>query len=134
MVEGCVFCAIAAGKAHAHVIDEDQWTVSFLDVAPSTPGHVLVIPKRHAADIWEIEPHEFTAVMETVRRLSLRLKERLEPDGMNIINSCRPVGWQTVFHLHVHVIPRYVDDRLQPPWKPQPADPAALTELAARLR
>jgi histidine triad (HIT) family protein len=134
MAEGCVFCAIAAGKARAHVIDEDQWTISFLDVAPSTPGHVLVIPKRHAADIWEIEPHEFAAVMETVRRLSLRLRERLDPDGLNVINSCRPAGWQTVFHLHVHVIPRYVDDQLRSPWKPRPADPAALAELAARLR
>jgi histidine triad (HIT) family protein len=134
MAEGCVFCAIAAGRVRAHVIDEDQWTLSFLDVAPSTRGHVLVIPKRHTANIWEIEPREFTAVMETVRRLSVRLRERLEPDGMNIINSCQPAGWQTVFHLHVHVIPRYVDDRLQPPWQPRPADPAELAELAERLR
>jgi histidine triad (HIT) family protein len=93
-----------------------------------------VIPKRHARDIWEIEPAEFAAVARSAQRMAVRVRDRLAPDGVNLINSCGAAGWQTVFHLHVHVIPRYVGDGLQTPFAPVDAGSDGLAEVAAQLR
>lgn len=134
MADDCIFCKIVAGEIPAHVIYEDERTLAFLDVAPSVPGHTLLIPKLHAEDVWTIDPDEFATVAISAQKVAQQLRDRLQPDGMNLINSCRPAGWQTVFHLHVHVIPRFAGDSLAPPWRPTPAEPEALAEMAQRLR
>jgi len=134
MPEDCIFCKIVAGEIPAQVVAEDEHTLAFMDIAPATRGHALVIPKKHATDLWEIEEEEFAAVARAAQRLALRLQERLQPDGVNLINSCRAAAWQTVFHLHIHVIPRYSDDPLKLPWVPAPGDLDQIAAIAAELR
>src|SRR5271163_1296510 len=131
MVEDCIFCKIVAGEIPAQIVDEDEDTLAFMDIAPATRGHLLVIPKRHATDLWEIEPEQLKAVAAAAQRMALRVRDRLDPDGVNLINSCRPAAWQTVFHFHIHVIPRYTGDPLKLPWVPTPGDMEAIAVTAA---
>jgi histidine triad (HIT) family protein len=134
MAEDCIFCKIVAGQIPAQIVDEDEQTLALMDIAPATRGHALVIPKQHASDLWEIDEEQFAAVARAAHRLAQRVKGRLDPDGVNLINSCRPQAWQTVFHLHVHVIPRYSGDPLQLPWVPAAGDATEIAAVAAQLR
>lgn len=130
----CLFCKIVAGELPATVIDEDEQTIAFMDINPATRGHALVVPREHAADLLEIEPSQLAAVSAAAQRLALRAKQRLGADGVNVINSCGAAAWQTVFHFHLHVIPRYADDPLRLPWQPAPGDAEEIAAAAAELR
>jgi histidine triad (HIT) family protein len=134
MEADCIFCKIVAGEIPAHVIEQDEHTLTFMDIAPATRGHALVIPKRHATDLWEIEPEQLAAVSAAAQRQALRVRDRLGADGVNLINSCRPAAWQTVFHFHMHVIPRYAGDPLKLPWEPTPGDMDEIAAAAQELR
>ncbi len=134
MPEVCIFCKIVAGEIPARVVAEDEHTLAFMDIAPATPVHLLVIPKRHSADLWEINEDEFLAVARSARELAVLVRDRLAADGVNLINSCRPAAWQTVFHFHIHVIPRYDGDPLKLPWVPEPGDPAMIDTAFTQLR
>jgi len=105
-----------------------------MDIAPATPGHALVVPRKHSADLLEIEAGDLRATMLAAQRLAGRMKEVLDADGINLINACGAAAWQTVFHFHIHVIPRYEDDPLKLPWIPAEGDPDQIAEVAARLR
>jgi histidine triad (HIT) family protein len=130
----CIFCKIVAGELPAHVIATDELTLSFLDINPGTRGHALVIPKRHARNLYDVSKVDLAAVAAAAQRLAVLARDRLGADGVSLINSSEPAAWQTVFHFHVHVIPRYVGDPLKLPWTPSPADPAELAKVAAELR
>ena len=131
----CIFCKIVAGELPALIVDEDERTITFMDIAPATRGHALVIPREHSVDLLEVSPEDLAATTAAAQRLAQRLGERLGADGVNLLNACGSAAWQTVFHFHVHVIPRYADDPLRLPWTPQQGDPdqiaAAAEELAA---
>jgi histidine triad (HIT) family protein len=132
----CTFCKILAGELPAQIVDEDELTVSFMDIAPATRGHALVVPRTHTADLESIGAGDLQAAALAAQRLARRMTERLGADGVNLLNSCGAAAWQTVFHFHIHVIPRYTDDPLRLPWVPGPGDPeqiaAAAQELGAR--
>lgn len=130
----CIFCKIVAGDIPAEKIHEDERTVAFMDVNPGTRGHALVVPKNHAKDLLEIAPDELAAVTQTGQAVARRAVERLGADGINLLNCCGSEAWQTVFHFHLHVVPRYVDDPLQLPWIPAPGEPDEIAETAALLR
>ena len=130
----CIFCKIVAGEIPSAIVDEDESTLAFMDINPATRGHALVIPRKHVVDLLEIEPDELAAVMLAAQRLAVRVSERLGADGVNLLNSCGNAAWQTVFHFHVHVIPRYAGDRLRLPWIPGPGDPDEIAAAAAALR
>jgi histidine triad (HIT) family protein len=132
--EDCIFCKIVAREIPALIIEEDDDVLAFMDIAPATRGHALVIPKKHAADLWEIEPDQLAAVATAAQRVALRMRDRLAPDGLNLVNSNGPAAWQTVFHFHVHVIPRYAGDPLRLPWTPAPGDMEEIAAVAAELR
>jgi len=134
MADDCIFCRIVAGEIPAQIIEQDDDTLTFMDIAPATRGHALVIPKRHATDLWEIEPGQLAAVTGAAQRQALRVRDRLGAAGVNLINSCRPEAWQTVFHFHIHVIPRYAGDPLRLPWVPTAGDIDAIAATAAELR
>ena len=133
-VEDCIFCKIVAGEIPSQIVAQDELTISFMDVAPATRGHALVVPRRHSRDLYEIDDEDLTAVVLAAKRLAQRARERLGADGVNLINSCGPAAWQTVFHFHVHVIPRYEGDPLRLPWVPTPGDPSEIAAAAAGLR
>jgi histidine triad (HIT) family protein len=129
----CIFCKILAGELPARIVDEDERTIAFMDIAPATRGHALVIPRTHARDLLSVEPEDLRAVALTAQRLAARATERLGADGVNLLNSCGARAWQTVFHFHVHVIPRYDGDPLQLPWVPSAGDPQEIAAAAQEL-
>jgi histidine triad (HIT) family protein len=129
----CIFCKIVAGELPATIVDEDERTVAFMDINPATRGHTLVIPRAHTADLLSVDPDDLCAVAVTSQRQAVRAKERLRADGVNLVNSCGSVAWQTVFHFHMHVIPRYTDDPLRLPWIPAPGDPEEIVAAAQEL-
>ena len=130
----CLFCGIVAGEVPAQIVDSDEHTVAFMDINPATPGHALVVPRHHSADLMEISDQDLEQTIVAARRLARRIDAVLEPDGFNLLNSCRPAAWQTVFHFHVHVIPRYDDDPLKLPWIPGSADEEQIAAIAAKLK
>jgi histidine triad (HIT) family protein len=134
MVDSCIFCGIVAGEVPGQIVDDDEHTVAFMDINPATPGHALVVPREHVADLMEVSDEQLQRTMVAARRLARRIDEVLEPAGFNILNSCRSAAWQTVFHFHVHVIPRYDDDPLELPWVPEGGDEDEVATIAKRLR
>jgi histidine triad (HIT) family protein len=129
----CIFCKILAGELPATIVDEDERTVAFMDINPATRGHALVIPRAHSRDLLSVEVEDLQVVAVAVQRLARRMTEKLGAEGINAINSCGSVAWQTVFHFHVHVIPRYATDPLRLPWTPAPGDPEEIAAAAAQL-
>jgi histidine triad (HIT) family protein len=129
----CLFCKIVSGELPATVVDSDEKTISFMDINPATKGHALVIPRDHASDLMAIDEGDLAACMAAAQRLAKRIKDRLGADGINLLNSCGPAAWQTVFHFHVHVVPRYADDPLELPWTPKPGDEDEIKAAAAEL-
>jgi histidine triad (HIT) family protein len=129
----CIFCKILAGELPATIVDEDERTIAFMDISPATRGHALVIPRTHSADLLSVDAQDLQAVALASQRLARRVSERLRADGVNLVNSCGPAAWQTVFHFHMHVIPRYEDDPLRLPWTPAPGDPEEIAAAAKDL-
>ena len=129
----CIFCKIVAGELPSTRVHEDERTIAFMDISPATRGHMLVIPRRHHRDLLTVDAADLDACLATARQLAARVMDKLGADGVNVLNSCGAAAWQTVFHFHVHVIPRYVDDPLRLPWVPTPGDLAEIAKTAALL-
>ena len=106
----CVFCDIIAGRAHAHVVYEDEATVAFMDILPIHEGHTLVVPKKHAVDILDIEPEQAAAVMRTALQVARAVKAARRCDGINLFQASGSAAGQSVFHFHVHILPRWSGD------------------------
>jgi histidine triad (HIT) family protein len=129
----CIFCKIVAGEIPSHKIEEDDKTLAFMDINPWTRGHSLVIPKEHSRNIYDADPQDLAATHIAAQRLAQRMRDRLDCEGINIIQSSEPVAMQTVFHTHVHVLPRYSDDGLRLPAHPKEAEHDELAALAEEL-
>ena len=129
----CLFCKIVAGDIPSVRVHEDERTVAFMDINPATRGHLLVVPREHAADVLAIDPEDLKAVVLAAKGLAQRVRDKLGADGVNLLNSTGSVAWQTVFHFHLHVIPRYEDDPLRLPWQPQPGDQDEIAAAAEEL-
>lgn len=130
----CLFCKIVAGEIPATVVAEDERTVAFMDINPATRGHALVIPRDHARDLLEVPAEDLGACFGVAQRLAQAMPATLGAAGVNILNSCGPAAWQTVFHFHVHVIPRYDGDPLRLPWVPGPGDADDIAAAGEALR
>jgi histidine triad (HIT) family protein len=130
----CIFCKIVAGELPATIVDEDERAIAFMDINPATRGHLLVIPREHARNLLVVDPEDLKACAVMAQRMAQRINERLAPAGVNLLNSCGPAAWQTVFHFHLHVIPRYEGDPLKLPWTPAPGDPEEIEATAQALR
>jgi histidine triad (HIT) family protein len=132
-VADCIFCKIVAGELPAAVVGSDERVLAFLDINPATRGHTLVIPRAHVEDIHEIDSEDLAAATALAQRIAGRVRERLGADGVNLLHSSGSAAWQTVFHFHIHVIPRYLGDPLRLPWVPAPGDPSEIAAAAAAL-
>jgi histidine triad (HIT) family protein len=130
----CIFCKVVAGEIPGEIVDSDDSTVTVMDINPATRGHVVVMPREHAENLLTVSEEDLSATMRAVRRIVERMQQTLSPAGFNVLNNMGRAAWQSIFHFHVHVIPRYADDPLQLPWLPEPADPAELASVAAELR
>ena len=129
----CLFCRIVAGEIPSTRVDEDERTVAFMDINPATRGHALVVPREHSRDLHDIGAADLTACAAMAQRVAARARDRLGADGVNLLNSCGQAAWQTVFHFHVHVIPRYANDPLRLPWVPGPGDREEIAAAAQEL-
>ncbi|HZL54536.1 MAG TPA: HIT domain-containing protein [Solirubrobacteraceae bacterium] len=129
----CIFCKIAEGVLPASVVAAEERALAFLDINPATRGHTLVIPRAHAQDIHDIDAEDLAAAAALAQRIAGRARERLHADGVTLLQSSGAAAWQTVFHFHIHVIPRYADDPLRLPWIPAPGDGGELAVAAAAL-
>ncbi|WP_020573672.1 HIT family protein [Actinopolymorpha alba] len=132
-VDACVFCRILAGELPSTTVAEEDRAVAFMDVNPATPGHLLVVPRTHAPDLFTVDPADLAACATLAQKMARRVRERLGADGVNLIQSSGAAAWQTVFHLHVHVIPRYDGDPLILPWQPAPGNAAEIAAVATKL-
>jgi histidine triad (HIT) family protein len=131
----CIFCAVVNGDLPSHQIAETDRALAFMDINPATRGHALVVPKKHVADLSEIEPDELAHCALLAQDIARRALERLGADGVNLVNACGTAAWQTVFHFHIHVVPRYAGrDGLEMPWIPTPGDPQEIAGAAEALR
>jgi len=129
----CLFCKIVTAEIPATIVAQDERTIAFMDINPATRGHALVIPRAHARDLHEIDAKDLEAVSAAAQRVAARAREKLGADGVNLVNSCGAAAWQTVFHFHMHVIPRYEGDPLKLPWVPAPGDPDDIAAAGAQL-
>ncbi|TYB49228.1 HIT family protein [Actinomadura chibensis] len=132
-MDDCTFCGIVAGTLPSYQVAADEHAVAFLDIAPANPGHTLVVPRAHAADIWEITDADHVHVARLVRRVAALLEARLGPDGLNVVHSSGEAAGQEVFHFHVHLVPRWNGDDVRPMWDPAVASPEELTQVRRRL-
>lgn len=133
----CIFCKIIGGALPSTKVHEDERTIAFMDINPATRGHVLVVPRAHSRDLLEIGAEDLAACARTAQQIAARQKANLGADGVNLVNSCGAEAWQTVFHFHVHVIPRYKDDpardSMRLPWIPTSGDIEDIVASATEL-
>jgi histidine triad (HIT) family protein len=136
MVNGCVFCSIVEGAAPADRVYENDFVVAIMDLHPAAIGHVLVIPKTHSEDLWHIQRQDAEQTMAAAVQVAGMIRRALDPAGINLVHATGVAAWQTVFHFHLHLVPRHAGDHLVPPWPlDQPrADEASLRAVANRIR
>ena len=129
----CVFCRIVAGEIPAHRVHEDDLTIAFMDIGQVNPGHVLVAVKSHAETILDITPDEAAAAFRTAQRVARAVEAAFKPEGLTILQANREVGFQTVAHFHLHVLPRHSDDGVTITWPAENPPAETLADYAARI-
>ncbi len=136
MKDNCIFCKLANGVFPTNSIYEDEDFNVILDLAPATKGHALILPKKHADNLYELPDETAAKVLVLAKKLAKNMKEKLGCDGLNVVQNNGEVAGQTVLHYHLHLIPRYSDDAQKINWKPQevPAEElVAVKELLAEV-
>ncbi|MFO7169555.1 MAG: HIT family protein [Chloroflexota bacterium] len=129
-----VFSKIVSGEIPALKVYEDEATLAFMDISPASRGHTLVICKEEHADLFSIPPELLAATARTVQRVALALRDALRPDGLNVVQNNGAAAGQTVFHYHVHLIPRWEGDGVIAPWAHQQIGQDELRALADQIR
>ncbi len=127
--ENCIFCKIANGGIPSVTLYEDEDFRVILDLGPATRGHALLLPKEHYKDLFELEDEMAKKVLVRAKRIAGRMKDALGADGMNLVQNNGEAAGQTVFHFHMHLIPRYKDDRAGILWKPGETTPEEMEEI-----
>jgi histidine triad (HIT) family protein len=130
----CIFCKIAVGTIPSTKLYEDSETLAFMDINPANDGHCLVIPKAHFPTLFALAPEAFAAAGRTIIKVANAVEAALTPDGINLLQANGPGAGQSVFHFHVHVLPRRHDDGLTINWMPKPGDRARIAEIAEKIR
>ena len=114
----CIFCKIANGEIPSKTIEENGMFRVVLDVGPATKGHALILPKDHYSNLYELPEEVAAEALKLAKKVALKMKERLHCDGVNLVQNNEEAAGQTVFHFHMHVIPRYKEDGQVIGWKP----------------
>lgn len=133
MINNCVFCSIIGHEIPSATIYEDEKVIAILDIAPSAKGHTVLIPKNHSKDILELPEEEAAHIFVVAKKIAGVLKEELNCDGINILQNNGRAAGQTVFHFHVHVIPRYENDSVKLTWTPGEYKEGEMQKLAETL-
>jgi histidine triad (HIT) family protein len=131
----CEFCRIVRGEQKALIVCESIDCLAFSPIAPATRGHTLVIPRQHVRDLWQVSEGLEASLMRMVVRVGQALESVLRPEGMNLISSAGEAAEQTIFHLHLHVVPRWKSDRIGTIWPPkEPWNEAVKEDIADMVR
>ncbi len=130
----CLFCRLVAGEIPATRVYEDELTLAFMDLGQVNPGHVLVAVKRHAATLLDLTPEEAAAAMRTAQKIAQAAKDAFDPPGITLLQANGKEGEQTVFHFHLHVVPRHAGDGITFSWPRKDPPRETLEAYAARLR
>lgn len=130
----CIFCRLVAGEIPAAKVHEDDLSIAFMDIGQVNPGHVLVATKRHAATLLDITPAEAAAVMQAAQRVARAVQQVFNPPGLTLLQANGREGDQTVFHFHLHVVPRHADDGIALSWPRKNPPAERLHDYAALLR
>ncbi|MEI7557171.1 HIT family protein [Candidatus Chlorohelix sp.] len=134
MDETCIFCKIVAGKLPSAKAYEDDKVLVFMNLQQKNPGHALIIPKAHYPNIYEIPDEHVGYVAQVGAQVARALKQQFAPLGVNVLQNNEPAAMQSVFHYHVHVIPRYKGDDLLSIWRADPSSPDILNANAEKLK
>lgn len=130
----CIFCRLVAGEIPAATVFEDDLTFAFMDIGQVNPGHVLVAAKRHAATLFDLTAEEAAAVMQTVQKVAIAVREAFDPPGFTLLQANGREGDQTVFHFHMHVVPRHAGDGIALSWPRKDPPASKLRDYADRIR
>lgn len=130
----CIFCRLIARNIPSAIVAEDAQTLAFMDLGQVNPGHVLVALRRHAATLLDLTPDEAAAVMRTAHRVALAIRAAFDPPGLTLLQANGREGDQTVFHFHLHVVPRHASDGITLAWPRKDPEPQVLEGYAQRLR
>lgn len=130
----CIFCKIAQGEIPSKTLFENEDFRVIFDISPASKGHVIILPKVHAANIYELPDEVAGKAFILAKKVATVLKEVLKCDGINIVQNNGEAAGQTVFHLHVHVIPRYKDDSVSITWVQGTADSDVIDEIIAKAK
>lgn len=129
----CIFCKIAQGTIPCLKLHEDERTLAFMDINPGNDGHALAIPKAHHPDLFAMPADLLGAVAATAHRVAAAVKTALNPDGLNLVQANGKGAEQSVFHFHLHILPRRVGDGLNLNWGHRPGDMARIKEIHAKI-
>lgn len=131
--QNCIFCKIAGGDIPSATLYEDEDFKVILDLGPASKGHALILPKEHYADLYEIDDELLAKAYKLAKKMVIALTDVLECDGYNVVQNNKEVAGQTVFHFHIHLIPRYKGDGVGICWKPGKLTDEVRDEILARL-
>lgn len=134
MSEHCIFCKIIEQQIPSVCLGETEHAYAFMDIQPGCEGHALVVPKVHAANIFEISEPSLMETVKFARQIALAMKKGLGVDGLNVFQSNGAIAFQSVFHLHFHLLPRAVGDNISLPWQPQNSTKEQLESIAKKVR
>ena len=134
LIEDCIFCKIIRSEIPCFKLYEDDLTLGFMDINPINDGHALVIPKFHSEDIYVTPDVWFGPTMSTARKIATAVNKVVQPEGINLLQANGPGAKQSVFHLHIHIIPRYAEDGVGMNWELVPGDIGAIERLAKQIR
>lgn len=129
----CIFCKIVKNEIEAVTIYEDEEFKVFLDAFPATKGHVLIVPKEHVTNIFELDEEKAGRLFALASKIAKNIKEKLDIDGLNVVQNNGEIAGQTVFHFHLHLIPRYKDDKVIIKWATEKTNSEQLKELQEKL-
>ena len=134
--EGCDFCAIVEGEEpRADIVCEDESWIAFFPLQPATPGHTMVVPRRHIPDLWSADFDLAAELMAAVIRVGRAIREAMLPEGLNLITSAGEVAEQSIYHVHLHVVPRWQHDNFGEIWPPRRDLPGVdRADIANRIR
>ena len=127
--DNCIFCKLANKDIPTNIIYEDEKFTVILDASPATKGHALILPKNHAANIYELPDEDAADIFVLAKKLATKMTEILHCDGFNIVQNNGEVAGQTVFHFHMHLIPRYKNDNAGILWEPGETTPEDMAEV-----
>ena len=130
----CIFCKIIDGSIPSTVVYEDADFKAIMDIAPAAKGHVLILPKKHCADLLSIDPDVAAKALGVASKIANAQKKALNCDGINLLQNSGEAAWQSVFHLHIHLIPRYNNDNLSLPWEHLSYADGEAQEYADKIR